>query len=109
MLSVSNVNEVLLYFLLPTAVHTNRLAASAVQGVTGELNDGHEEITEHQAGDMMSLATPVQNVMRGWQQPTGGQRGCQEHRANDKAHGIQGEPDVGCLHYWPESLPTEPF
>lgn len=80
-----------------------------MQGVTGELNDGHEEITEHQAGDMISLATPVQNVMRGWQQPTGGQRGCQEYRANDEAHRVQGESDVGCLHYGPESLPRKAF
>lgn len=78
-----------------------RLAECAVQGVTGELNDGHEEITEHQAGDMMSLATPVQNVMRGWQQPTGGQRGCQEYCANDEAHRVQGESDVGWLNYGP--------
>lgn len=75
-----------------------------MKGVSGELNDGHEKITEHQAGDMMSLAAPMQNVMRGWQQPTGGQRGCQEHHANDEAHGVQGEPDVGRLHYRSEKF-----
>ena len=53
---------------------------------------------------MMGLAAPMQNVMRGWQQPTGGQRGCQEDHANDEAHGVQGEPDVGRLHYRPEKF-----
>lgn len=78
---------------------TEGFTAYTVKGVSGELNDGHEKITEHQAGDMMSLAAPMQNVMRGWQQPTGCQRGCQEDHANDEAHGVQGEPDIGRLHY----------
>jgi len=37
-----------------------------MKGIPGKLNDGHEYIAHHQAGDMMSLAAPVQNVMRGW-------------------------------------------
>lgn len=76
-----------------------------MQGNAGQLNDGHENIAEHQASDMMGLATPMQNVMGSWQQPTRGQRGCEEHGANDEAHRVQGEPDVRHLHLRPGKIP----
>lgn len=65
-----------------------------MNGLAGKLYDGHEEASQHKTGDVMSLASPVENVMRRWQEPTRRQGGCQEDRTDYKADGIQSEPDV---------------
>ena len=46
----------------------------------------------------MGLAAPVENVMRGRQQPAGRQRSREEDGADDEADRVQGEPNVTLRH-----------
>lgn len=43
---------------------------------------------------MVGLASPVEHVVAGRKQETGGERRCQENGAEGQPYGIQDEPDV---------------
>uniref|UniRef100_A0A182IZB1 Uncharacterized protein n=1 Tax=Anopheles atroparvus TaxID=41427 RepID=A0A182IZB1_ANOAO len=63
-------------------------------GVAGELSDGQQQIAHEQAGHVVRLAAPVEDVVLRWNQQPGGQRRREEDGRNEQTGRVQHQSTV---------------